>query len=103
MSREKYEEREEEPFHRWIIVAAKKVSRPAEEVHDLVLCPVAVVHRPLLADEAALLNAKAAIQVHGGMGFTWEVPLHLYLKRAWLLATIFGTADEHALALAAAV
>ncbi len=57
----------------------------------------------LLADEAATLNAKTAIQVHGGMGFTWEMPLHLYLKRAWLLATTFGTADAHALALADAV
>jgi alkylation response protein AidB-like acyl-CoA dehydrogenase len=57
----------------------------------------------LLADQAALLNAKAAIQVHGGMGFTWEVPLHLFLKRAWLLSTTFGTTDEHALALAAGV
>jgi alkylation response protein AidB-like acyl-CoA dehydrogenase len=57
----------------------------------------------LLADEAATLNAKTAIQVHGGMGFTWEMPLHLYLKRAWLLATTFGTVDEHALALADAV
>jgi alkylation response protein AidB-like acyl-CoA dehydrogenase len=57
----------------------------------------------LLADQAALLNAKAAIQVHGGMGFTWEVPLHLFFKRAWLLSTTFGTADEHAFALAAGV
>jgi alkylation response protein AidB-like acyl-CoA dehydrogenase len=57
----------------------------------------------LLSDEAALLNTKAAIQVHGGMGFTWEVPLHLFLKRAWVLSTTFGTADEHALALAAGV
>jgi alkylation response protein AidB-like acyl-CoA dehydrogenase len=57
----------------------------------------------LLANEAALLNAKAAIQVHGGMGFTWEMPLHLYLKRAWVLSTTFGSADEHALALADAV
>ena len=39
----------------------------------------------LLADEAALGNARAAIQVHGGMGFTWEVPLHLHLKRARVL------------------
>ena len=30
-------------------------------------------------------NARAAIQVHGGMGFTWEVPLHLHLKRARVL------------------
>ena len=57
----------------------------------------------LLADQAAVLNAKAAIQVHGGMGFTWEVPVHLFLKRAWLLSTTFGTSDEHAFALAAGV
>ncbi len=55
----------------------------------------------LLADEAALANARAAIQVHGGMGFTWEVPLHLHLKRARVHATTFGTPAEHAAALAA--
>ena len=41
-------------------------------------------------------NAKTAVQVHGGMGFTWEVDMHLYLKRAWMLDTVFGTADAHA-------
>ena len=55
----------------------------------------------LLADEAALGNARTAIQVHGGMGFTWEVPLHLHLKRARVLSTTFGTPAEHAAALAA--
>jgi alkylation response protein AidB-like acyl-CoA dehydrogenase len=55
----------------------------------------------LLADEAALGNARAAIQVHGGMGFTWEVPLHLHLKRARVLSTTFGTPAAHATALAA--
>ena len=54
----------------------------------------------LLADEAAIGNARSAIQVHGGMGFTWEVPLHLHLKRARVRATTFGTASEHAAALA---
>lgn len=47
----------------------------------------------LLADEAAVANARAAIQVHGGMGYTWEVPLHLHLKRSHLLATSFGSPD----------
>jgi alkylation response protein AidB-like acyl-CoA dehydrogenase len=51
----------------------------------------AVAGAKLLADEAAITNARAAIQVHGGMGYTWEVPLHLHLKRSRLLATIFGT------------
>ena len=45
----------------------------------------------LLADEAALTNARTAIQVFGGMGFTWEVPLHLYAKRARVLASSLGT------------
>jgi len=28
---------------------------------------------------------RAAIQVHGGMGFTWDHPLHRYYKRAlWI-------------------
>jgi alkylation response protein AidB-like acyl-CoA dehydrogenase len=58
--------------------------------------PHAVIRRAvwgakLLADEAAIKNARAAIQVHGGMGYTWEVPLHLHLKRARVLATTFGT------------
>lgn len=48
----------------------------------------------LLADEAALANGKSCIQVHGGMGFTWEIPAHLAFKRARVLATQFGTADE---------
>ena len=40
----------------------------------------------LLAAEAALQNSKTCIQVHGGMGFTWEVPAHLYLMRTRVLA-----------------
>jgi alkylation response protein AidB-like acyl-CoA dehydrogenase len=55
----------------------------------------------ILASEAALKNAKGSMQVHGGMGFTWEVDVHLYLKRAWVLNTVFGTPTEHADALAA--
>ena len=55
----------------------------------------------LLAGEAAVTNAKVATQVHGGMGFTWEVDVHLYLKRAWLLNTVFGTPEQHADSIAA--
>ena len=55
----------------------------------------------LLAGQGALANAKAAIQVHGGMGFTWEVPLHLFLKRAAFLDVAFGGTEEHAEAMAA--
>jgi alkylation response protein AidB-like acyl-CoA dehydrogenase len=52
------------------------------------------------AGEAAVANGKSCIQVHGGMGFTWEVDAHLYLKRAWLLDQAFGSSDEHAARLA---
>ena len=55
----------------------------------------------LLAEEAALKNAKDAIQVHGGMGFTWEVDVHLHLKRAAVWAATMGGADRHAEAVAA--
>jgi alkylation response protein AidB-like acyl-CoA dehydrogenase len=61
----------------------------------------AIAGAKLLADEAATGNSRSCVQVHGGMGFTWEVPVHYLLKRAWLHATEFGTADDHAEALAA--
>ncbi|MER7175767.1 acyl-CoA dehydrogenase family protein [Streptomyces mesophilus] len=38
----------------------------------------------LLADEAAVRCARDCLQVHGGMGFTWEADVHLHLKRAWV-------------------
>jgi hypothetical protein len=56
-----------------------------------------------LAGEAAIVNGKTAMQVFGGMGFTWEVDVHLYLKRAWVLDTHFGSGDVHADAVAAAL
>jgi len=57
----------------------------------------------LLAAEAAVEGASTAIQVLGGMGFTWDMlPNHL-LKRAWSLEHAFGTADDHALDLGSAL
>jgi len=55
------------------------------------------------AGEAAMKNARTCIQVHGGMGYTWEVATHYYLKRAWVLENRFGTASAHADSLGAAV
>ncbi len=57
----------------------------------------------VMAGEAALANGKAAVQVHGGMGFTWEVDAHLYLKRAWVLDTEFGSVDDHSESLAGVI
>ncbi len=50
----------------------------------------------LLAGEAAVLNGRSGTQVFGGMGFTWEVDVHLFLKRAWVLETHYGSGDHHA-------
>jgi alkylation response protein AidB-like acyl-CoA dehydrogenase len=45
--------------------------------------------------QAFLSVANSAIQIHGGIGFTWEHPAHLYLKRAVTDAALLGSADEH--------
>jgi alkylation response protein AidB-like acyl-CoA dehydrogenase len=57
----------------------------------------------LLAGEAAVENARASIQLLGGMGFTWEMPPHFLLKRALVLDQTFGTPTSHALAIAASL
>ncbi|CAL9477124.1 acyl-CoA dehydrogenase family protein [Streptomyces sp. enrichment culture] len=46
--------------------------------------PADITAARLLADEAAVRGARDCLQVHGGMGFTWECEVHLHLKRAWL-------------------
>jgi alkylation response protein AidB-like acyl-CoA dehydrogenase len=47
------------------------------------------------AGEGAMRNARDCIQIHGGMGYTWEVPAHYYLKRTWVLENVFGTVADH--------
>ncbi len=56
----------------------------------------AVSAAKLLAGDAAMKNARKCIQIHGGMGYTWEVPAHYYLKRTWVLENVFGTVDDQA-------
>jgi len=58
--------------------------------------PTAVAAAKLLAGEAAFANGKACVQVMGGMGFTWDMPAHLFLKRAVVLGASFGPADDQA-------
>jgi alkylation response protein AidB-like acyl-CoA dehydrogenase len=45
--------------------------------------------------EAARQVCGDAIQVHGGIGFTWEYDLHLYFKRAKALEPLYGDAAYH--------
>ena len=51
--------------------------------------------------DAGLRVMGSALQVHGGVGFTWEADVHLYLKRAQLDAVSFGDATVHRSRLAA--
>ncbi|MEV0258353.1 acyl-CoA dehydrogenase family protein [Streptomyces sp. NPDC050732] len=57
----------------------------------------------LLADDAAVRNARDCLQVHGGMGFTWESEVHLHLKRAWVRAELGRSARDAEEELAAAL
>jgi len=43
----------------------------------------------------AVKAAEECVQLHGGIGFTWEHPVHLYLKRAKADAIALGTARAH--------
>jgi alkylation response protein AidB-like acyl-CoA dehydrogenase len=47
------------------------------------------------ASDAAALAARTALQVHGAIGYTWEHDLHLWMKRAWVLAATWGDASWH--------
>ncbi len=47
------------------------------------------------ASDAAVNVARSALQVHGGIGFTWEHDLHLFLKRAESNAHAYGDARWH--------
>ncbi|MFF3871460.1 acyl-CoA dehydrogenase family protein [Streptomyces sp. NPDC001978] len=63
--------------------------------------PMDIAAARLLADEAAVRGARDCLQVHGGMGFTWESEVHLLLKRAWVRAQRVGGSTESEEALAA--
>ena len=61
---------------------------------------VAVSLAKAYCSETAVHAAQECVQLHGGIGFTWEHQAHLYLKRAKADSLAFGTADAHRAALA---
>jgi alkylation response protein AidB-like acyl-CoA dehydrogenase len=62
---------------------------------------VAIALAKAACSDVAVKAAQETIQLHGGIGFTWEHPAHLYLKRAKSASIGFGTADRHRASLAA--
>jgi alkylation response protein AidB-like acyl-CoA dehydrogenase len=47
------------------------------------------------ANEAARRCAKDGIQIHGGIGYTWEHDLHLFMRRAFATEALLGTTGWH--------
>ncbi|MDR3080434.1 MAG: acyl-CoA/acyl-ACP dehydrogenase [Streptomyces sp.] len=61
---------------------------------------IAVAVAQAYAAPVAVHAAEEALQLHGGIGMTWEHPVHLYLKRAKADSIAYGTAGGHRTALA---
>jgi alkylation response protein AidB-like acyl-CoA dehydrogenase len=61
---------------------------------------LAVAIAQAYAAPVAVHAAEEALQLHGGLGMTWEHPVHLYLKRAKADSIAYGTAGAHREALA---
>jgi alkylation response protein AidB-like acyl-CoA dehydrogenase len=57
--------------------------------------PVAAALAKAAASEAAVLVAKAGVQLHGAVGMTWEHDMHLFLRRARQGALLLGDARHH--------
>ena len=63
--------------------------------HVYVFAPLAVSVAKSYASEAYREAGNRGIQVHGGMGFTWENDIHLYYRRAKASEIAFGDAAFH--------
>lgn len=77
-------------FARPVVLAAA-----AEIGHGDVHSRARVSEAKMVALEAAEKAARASIQVHGAMGYSWEVDVHLFLKRALALKAAWGTPAFH--------
>ena len=90
----------------WVAVTqARAVSRYAAAclAENDADTPVAAALAQAFCAQVAVKAAEECVQLHGGIGFTWEHPAHLYLKRAKTSAIALGTPDRHRAALASLV
>ena len=56
--------------------------------------PVAAAGARIAASDAYVLSAEEMVQLHGGVGFTWEYDCHLFYRRAKLLSLALGSPSE---------
>ena len=73
------------------VVQAAAAGIAAQDAHSR----ARVSHAKLVALEAADQAARTAIQVHGAMGYSWEVDVHFFLKRALGLTFAWGDPAFH--------
>ncbi|MEV3968053.1 acyl-CoA dehydrogenase [Streptomyces sp. NPDC050698] len=85
------------------ILVRVETARAAVYAAAVTADPADIAAARLLADEAAVRGARDCLQVHGGMGFTWESEVHLHLKRAWVRTQRAGGVTESEELLAAAL
>lgn len=45
--------------------------------------------------DMAVKTARSAVEAHGGLGYSWEYPLHIFLKRAMADRSLYGLPQEH--------
>lgn len=76
--------------------AKPTVWRAAQAMEDgIKSAPIHVSHAKVAAGDAAMQMAETAIQVHGAMGYTYEVDLHFWMKRSWALNGAWGPRSFH--------
>ena len=63
--------------------------------HEPESLPLAAATAKSCASDAGWKVTASSLQVHGGIGFTWEHDLHFFLKRAKADAHLYGSAREH--------
>ena len=63
--------------------------------HEPETADVAVPAAKAYASDSGARVTSSAMQVHGGIGFTWEHDLHFFLKRARTDGALFGSARKH--------
>jgi alkylation response protein AidB-like acyl-CoA dehydrogenase len=72
------------------------VYRAADSVaRDAAQRGVHVSMAKVAASEAALRGARAALQAHGAIGYTWEQDVHIWMRRAWSLDQTYGLQRFH--------
>jgi alkylation response protein AidB-like acyl-CoA dehydrogenase len=63
--------------------------------HEPETAPLAAACAKAYAGDCGRRVPRSALQVHGGIGFTWEHDLHFFLKRGEANAHVYGSADSH--------